>query len=45
MKRCILQKAIKDIILNAGDKVDENAIREQATKMECGHYAGLEWSV
>jgi type IV pilus assembly protein PilB len=25
-------KAIKDIILNAGDKVDENAIREQATK-------------
>jgi type IV pilus assembly protein PilB len=25
-------KAIKDIILNAGDKVDENAIREQAMK-------------
>ena len=25
-------KAIKDIILNAGDKVDENAVREQATK-------------
>ena len=25
-------KPIKDIILNAGDKVDENAIREQATK-------------
>jgi len=25
-------KAIKDIILNAGEKVDENAIREQATK-------------
>jgi type IV pilus assembly protein PilB len=25
-------KAIKDIVLNAGEKVDENAIREQATK-------------
>ena len=25
-------KAIKDIILNAGDKVDENAVREQAAK-------------
>jgi type IV pilus assembly protein PilB len=25
-------KAIKDIILNAGEKVDENAIREQASK-------------
>jgi type IV pilus assembly protein PilB len=25
-------KAIKDIVLNAGDKVDENAIREQAAK-------------
>ncbi|MEI7906215.1 MAG: GspE/PulE family protein [Bacteroidota bacterium] len=25
-------KAIKDIVLNAGDKVDENAIREQASK-------------
>jgi len=25
-------KAIKDIILNAGDKVDENAVREQASK-------------
>jgi len=25
-------KAIKDIILNAGDKVDENAIRDQAAK-------------
>jgi type IV pilus assembly protein PilB len=25
-------KPIKDIILNAGDKVDENAIREQAMK-------------
>jgi type IV pilus assembly protein PilB len=25
-------KAIKDIILNAGDKVDENAIRDQAMK-------------
>ncbi|HLX11723.1 MAG TPA: GspE/PulE family protein [Bacteroidota bacterium] len=25
-------KAIKDIILNAGDKVDENAIRDQASK-------------
>ena len=25
-------KAIRDIILNAGEKVDENAIREQATK-------------
>ena len=26
------RKQIKDIILNAGDKVDENAIREQAMK-------------
>lgn len=25
-------KAIKDIVLNAGDKVDENAIRDQASK-------------
>ena len=25
-------KAIKDIVLNAGDKVDENSIREQASK-------------
>jgi type IV pilus assembly protein PilB len=25
-------KAIKDIILNAGDKVDENAVRDQASK-------------
>jgi type IV pilus assembly protein PilB len=25
-------KAIKDIILNAGEKVDENAVREQASK-------------
>lgn len=25
-------KAIKDIVLNAGEKVDENAIREQASK-------------
>jgi type IV pilus assembly protein PilB len=25
-------KAIRDIVLNAGDKVDENAIREQASK-------------
>jgi type IV pilus assembly protein PilB len=25
-------KEIKNIILNAGDKVDENAVREQATK-------------
>ena len=25
-------KAIKDIILNAGEKVDENAVREQAAK-------------
>jgi len=25
-------KAIKNIILNAGDKVDENAIRDQAAK-------------
>ena len=25
-------KAIKDIILNAGEKIDENKIREQAAK-------------
>ncbi len=25
-------KAIKDIVLNAGEKVDENAIRDQASK-------------
>jgi type IV pilus assembly protein PilB len=25
-------KAIKNIILNAGDKVDENAVRDQASK-------------